>query len=66
MPPICFALATLLAGMIYALVFSSYIIHTPQPQHLISKRPSFTIQKVVFYTTKGHLLACKRRPSACT
>jgi len=29
---------------------------------LNSKRASFTLQKGTFYTSKGHLLPCKRRP----
>ena len=29
---------------------------------LRSKRASFTLQKGTFYTSKGHLLPCKRRP----
>ncbi len=34
----------------------------PPDSQQLANMPSFSLQKATFYTTKGHLLACKRWP----
>ena len=44
-------------------IFSCFVTSTLSSNYkLACKRASFTLQKGVFYTSKGHLLPCKRAP----
>ena len=44
-------------------IFSCFVTSTLSSNYkLTCKRASFTLQKGVFYTSKGHLLPCKRAP----
>ena len=44
-------------------IFSCFVTSTLSSNYKLAyKRASFTLQKGVFYTSKGHLLLCKRAP----
>lgn len=53
---LCFDLRCNLYSVMFSLLFAYNLIG----YLLSSKRPSFTAQKVIFYSAKGCLLSCKR------